>query len=118
MNIKKHLPTLARWFSREPDDEPYTPIPLPLIKMPVEAKETPRICDLIPMPPVKPPRYRVPYIPTSESPWAVISYEKGRWRIALYYVWATRKEARKEAHAYSALNRVRTRVVRAIIPTR
>lgn len=73
---------------------------------PAEAKET--------------PRKRVPsyYIPTEESPWIIISHENGKWVIALYYIWKTRAGARTQARAYSAAYNVRTRVVRAIVPTR
>jgi len=111
MNIKKHIPTFARWFASKPKQ---AVLPLqtadntttgPAYSFVLsQAKET--------------PRKRCAYIPTGESPWLVISKEKGKWIVALYYIWGTREEARTQASAYSAAYKVQTRVVRPLIPTR
>lgn len=91
----------------------------PASETPAKAKETPLSEQLYwPSTKLKTPRKRVPYIPTNESPWGIISYEQGKWRVALYYVWATREAAREEARKYSKSFNVRTRVVRLIVPTR
>jgi len=63
------------------------------------------------------PRKRVAYIPTNESPWVFIYRAHGAWRIGVYYLYSSRAEARKDAAIYSKHHHVRTRVVRAIIPT-
>jgi len=109
MNLSKHLPTFARLFSRKPWSRWSATVPpqyaLPE-QTPATAKETPR---------KRPTGF---YIPTNESPWCIISHEKGRWIVALYYIWGTRQEARMQARKYSIAYGVPTRVVRAIIPTR
>lgn len=60
-------------------------------------------------------RKRVPYIPTNESPWAVIVWRGNRWQF--YDTRSTRDQARNLAGSLSRAGEP-ARVVRAIIPTR
>jgi len=101
MNLKSLKDIIYAIAGRMPADEPYTPIPSPLIDTPAIAKET--------------PRKRVPYIPTDESPWSVIIYSGGKWKYDT--TWPTRRNARIYARNHHGCG-IKTRVVRAIIPTR
>lgn len=105
MNLKNILNSL---ISRKPKQaslplKPPHPINPPNLvwENPPEAKET--------------PRKRVPYIPTSESPWAVIAFRRGKW--VFEEAQFTRWNARQSAKLLRTAGR-QARVVRLIVPTR
>lgn len=105
MNLQKHIPTFARWFQRK-HKQVTASAGLPTVKLEPWWPQTA----------LKTVRKRTPsyYIPTKESPWAVISLRGGRWTFeAAYY---TREAARRAIAFYK--DGIKRRVVRAIIPTR
>jgi len=86
--------------------------------VPATPKETPRSTDeehIDSLIEGSAPRKRCAYIPTNESPWAVISNTGEKWKFS--GVFPTRAEARNLAKSYHQSG-YKARVVRAIIPTR
>jgi len=128
MNLQKHLPTFFSWypyFSRKPKQaalplkiHSVEPWPDPPIGTPATAKETPRMSDEAHIDRFitdSEPRKRTAYIPTNESPWAIIVWYQGKWEF--YAIRPTRKEGRALVKQLEYRGKP-ARVVRVIVPTR
>ena len=70
--------------------------------------------------PAHAPRKRVPsfYLPDTETPWMILRLSSGRWHVATYELFRTRKDARIRAKQIANSLFAPTKVTRPIIPTR
>ena len=98
MSTPKQKSFLTRWFSRKPK-RAFIPLKIAPLTLPF----------------IKPAHKPCFYIPTEESPWAVIVWNKGKWEFESTR--HTRAKARNLANLLSKAGQP-ARVVRAMIPTR
>ncbi len=117
MNIKKHIPTFARWFSLNPQPSAVDEL-IETIRNNAEGLYRVEISTETPAIAKETPRKRCTYIPTNESPWCVLRYSYGKWILGFHELFDTREQARDEAKQLAENLNCKTRVVRLIVPTR